>query len=133
MIASIDSTNDITRSVVQEALKKDGVKSGVPPKYVPAPEQVAIFLHQCADMDYRWPGHTFSQGKRKIFSSSPDGIYAAVLGTPNLLGSGWLVLQHTALGNKKIGDITVYDSSEAGNDADDFQLSILVEVVDKTT
>lgn len=32
MVASIDCANAITRSVVQEALKKDGVKSGVPPK-----------------------------------------------------------------------------------------------------
>jgi len=53
-----------------------------------------------------------------------------VLGTPNLLGSGWLVIQHATLGNKKIGDITVYDSSEGNNDSDDFQLSVLVEVVD---
>lgn len=34
MVASIDCTNDVTRSVVREALKKDRVKSGVPPKYV---------------------------------------------------------------------------------------------------
>lgn len=66
-------------------------------------------------------------------STLSDGVYAAVLGTPNLLGSGWLVIQHSDLGNKMIGDITVYDSSESGSDADDFQLSILVEIVDRST
>ncbi|KAK6433115.1 hypothetical protein LTR95_010712 [Oleoguttula sp. CCFEE 5521] len=106
-VVNINCINQTSIDVVSAALKRDGVKSGIPPK---------------------WPGHTFAQVRPGPFTR--NDAYAAVLGTPNILGSGWLVLQHQQqLGKKRVGGITVWDSSGNQNNDGLFQLSVMVEVI----
>lgn len=108
-ILNINALNPATVDVVSEALQQDDVKSGTPPA---------------------WPGHVFAQVKSGPFSK--NNAYAAVLGTPNVLGTGWLVAQRQdKMGSKRLGAITVFDSSGFDNKNGAFQLSILVEVTEK--
>lgn len=108
-VVNINAINPTTVDVVSEALQQDDVRSGTPPA---------------------WPGHVFTHVNADPLSR--NSAYASVLGTPNVLGTGWLVAQRQhVVGRKRLGAITVFDSSgfEASNGA--FQLSILVEVTDK--
>nr|OQO29199.1 hypothetical protein B0A51_03831 [Rachicladosporium sp. CCFEE 5018] len=106
-VVNINCINQTSIDVVSAALKRDGVKNGIPPK---------------------WPGHTSAQLRPGPFTRTD--AYAAVLGTPNILGSGWLILQHQQqLGKKHVGAITVWDSSGNQNDDGLFQLSVMVEVI----
>lgn len=108
-ILAINAINQDTVDVVSEALRKDGLKSGVPPP---------------------WPGRSFAQLRSGSGSSKPTEVYAAVLGTPNVLGSGWLVVQHhVELGGRRLGALTVWDSSGFENSGGGVQLSVLVEVL----
>lgn len=65
-IVNINCINQTSVDVVSEAFKRDNVPGGIPPK---------------------WPGHTF--GQMRPGPLTRNDAYAAVLGTPNLLGSGW--------------------------------------------
>lgn len=108
-ILAINAINQDTVDVVSEALRKDGLKSGVPPP---------------------WPGRSFAQLRSGSGSSKPTEVYAAILGTPNVLGSGWLVVQHRMeLGGRRLGALTVWDSSGFENSGGGVQLSVLVEVL----
>lgn len=108
-ILNINAINPTTVDVVGEALQQDDVKSGTPPA---------------------WPGHVFAQVNSGPFSK--NNAYAAVLGTPNVLGTGWLVAQRQdKMGKKRLGAITVFDSSGLDDKKGAFQLSILVEVTEK--
>lgn len=49
-----------------------------------------------------------------------------------MLGTGWLVLQHQEqLGKKTIGAITVFDSGGFDSRSGLFQLSIMVEIIQR--
>lgn len=53
--------------------------------------------------------------------------YEAMLGTPNVSGAAWMLVQHyEALGRKMIGDITVFTS-----EGEFPGLCILIELVEK--
>ena len=82
---NINCVNQTTVDVVSRALKKDGVKSGIPPKYNPL-----IFLcgggkSASANVFARWPGHLFTHIQSGLFSN--NDAYEAVLGMPNVLGT----------------------------------------------
>ena len=130
-VVNISCVDQTTVDVASRALKKDGVKSGVPPKYNPL-----IFLcgggkPASANMFARWPGHSSTHIQSGLFSS--NDAYEAVLGTRNVLGTDWLILQHQKqLGNKAIGAITVFDSSGLAGGSGLFQLSIMVELVQRS-
>lgn len=104
LILAINALNQATVDVVSEALRKDGVGSGVPPV---------------------WPGHVFIQERAGPFGDREP--FPAVLGTPNVRGSGWLV---SVLGRKRVRALTVFDSSGFEGGRGGCQLSVLVEVVE---
>ncbi|KAK3698739.1 hypothetical protein LTR37_016829 [Vermiconidia calcicola] len=103
--------NGDTKEIVSKAMKKVGVKSGIPP---------------------RWPGYTF----RPKFG--PNGKedkamepFLAMLGTPNCMGVVWLLAQHQeVLGKEKVKAITVWDRSESSGQGVDVAPSILLELED---
>lgn len=62
-----------------------------------------------------------------------DGLkpFQAVLGTPNLYGVAYLLLQHAGqMGRKTIKSITVWDKSGLANQDMGWSLCIMVELTD---
>lgn len=108
-VANMNAINQETTAVVSEALEKVKIKAGVPPK---------------------WPGEMFSRENPGPFSN--NDAFDAVLGTPNVLGTGWLVAQHQdQLGRKRVGGLTVFDSSGYERNDGKYQLSVFVGVVER--
>lgn len=73
-----------------------------------------------------WPGFKFTYTPRLV-GSNMNKAYEAMLGTPNVSGAAWMLVQHyEALGRKTIGDITVFTS-----EGEFPGLCILIELVEK--
>lgn len=97
--------NEDTQDIVSEALRNDGIASGVPPA---------------------WPGHTFSPS-----NNGGRGLkaYQAVLGTPNISGVAWMLINHRdELNYRNIESITVWDKSGMENQDAGFLLCMMVRL-----
>ena len=111
-IVRMNVINEDTTDVVSVALKKVGQTNGIPPK---------------------WPGLTFAPPASTELKEDAEmqKAFQAVLATPNVRGTAWLLLQHKwQLGAKTIKSITVWDMSGFANQDAGWELGIMVEVAD---
>jgi len=85
------------KNIIRDALISEGVADGIPPP---------------------WPGHTFAPSE----DLEEDGsAWEAMVGSPNVLGIAWMLIQHAhEMGDKIIHSVTVWDRlAEAAEFEDD--------------